>query len=98
MPKFSANLGSLWPDRPLLDRVAAAADAGFKAVEFHWPFDVPAEALGDACRRRGLALLGLNTAPGDLAKGDFGLGAVEGREKDFEKAVDQAVGQALVEA
>lgn len=96
MPKFSANLGFLWPDRPVLDRIAAAADAGFKAVEFHWPFDVPAEALGDACRRRGLVLLGLNTSPGDLSKGDFGLGAVEGREADFEKALDQAVGYARV--
>src|ERR1700744_2772214 len=94
MPKFSANIGFLWPDRPLLDRIEAAADAGFKAVEFHWPFDVPAEAVRDACDRRGLVLLGLNTSPGDLAKGDFGLGAVEGREQDFEKAIDQAIAYA----
>ena len=43
MPRFSANLGFLWPDRPLLARVDAAGRAGFKAIELHWPYDVPAE-------------------------------------------------------
>ena len=32
MPRFSANLGFLWPDRPLLDRIDAAAAAGFRAI------------------------------------------------------------------
>ena len=35
MPRFSANLGFLWPDRPLLARIDAAAAAGFKAIELH---------------------------------------------------------------
>jgi hydroxypyruvate isomerase len=42
MPRFSANLGFLFTDRPELERVAAAAAAGFKAVEMHWPYQVPA--------------------------------------------------------
>ena len=50
LPKFSANLGFLWPDRPLLDRIAAAAKAGFKAVELHWPYDMPAEEVRGACQ------------------------------------------------
>src|SRR5436309_3000848 len=78
MPRFSANLGFLWPDRPLLDRIAAASDAGFRAVELHWPYDVPAEAVRSACGSRGLELLGLNTAVGDASKGDSGLAAVPG--------------------
>ena len=36
MPKFSANLGFLWPDLPLLARIDAAAAAGFAAIEMHW--------------------------------------------------------------
>jgi hydroxypyruvate isomerase len=90
MPKFSANLGFLWPDRPMLDRVAAAARAGFKAVELHWPYDIPAERMRGACRAHSLELLGLNTPVGDAAKGDFGLGAVDGRQADFAAAFDQA--------
>lgn len=83
MPKFSANLGFLWPDRPLLDRIDAAADAGFRAIELHWPFDIPASDLRDACIRRDVLLLGINTPPGDRSKGEFGLAALSGREQHF---------------
>lgn len=91
MPRFSANLGFLWTDRPLLDRIAAAADSGFRAVELHWPYDVPAEAVRSACQSRGVELLGLNTVVGDAAKGDFGLAAVPGRESDFAAAMGQSI-------
>lgn len=91
MPRFSANLGFLWPDRPLLQRVEAAARAGFRAIELHWPYDVPAVEMKEACRRHGLTLLGLNTVVGDAAEGDFGLGAVPGREAEFQAAVAQSI-------
>jgi len=90
MPRFSANLGFLWPDRLLLDRIDAAARAGFRAIELHWPYDTPAQAVADACARNNLALLGLNTAVGDATAGEFGLGALPGRESDFRSAFDQA--------
>ena len=38
MPRFSANLGFLFSDRPDIERIAAAAASGFKAVEMHWPY------------------------------------------------------------
>jgi hydroxypyruvate isomerase len=95
MLRFSANLGFLWPDLPLLDRIEAAADAGFRAIELHWPYDVPAEAVWQGCNRRGLALLGLNTPLGDVARGDFGLAAVPGREAEFRAGFDTALAYAL---
>ncbi|HEY8563942.1 MAG TPA: TIM barrel protein [Beijerinckiaceae bacterium] len=91
MPRFSANLGFLWPERPLLARIEAAAAAGFEAVELHWPYDVPAEAVRATCAERGVRLLALNTPVGDAAAGEFGLAAVPGREADFAAAFDQAV-------
>ena len=91
MPRFSANIGMLWPDRPLLRRIDAAADAGFRAVEMHWPYDVPASEVAQCCQRRGMTLLGINTVPGDFAKGERGLGAVPGREREFQESVDQSV-------
>lgn len=91
MPKFSANLGFLWPDRPLLARVDAAARAGFRAIELHWPYDLPAAEMKVACTRHGLSLLGLNTAVGDTALGEFGLAALPGREADFHAAMAQSV-------
>ncbi len=91
MLRFSANLGFLWPDRPLLDRIDAAAAAGFRAVELHWPYDIPAEQVRARCDARGLALLGVNTVRGDVAAGENGLGALAGREDAFQASVDQAL-------
>ncbi|MBZ6075140.1 hydroxypyruvate isomerase family protein [Microvirga puerhi] len=91
MPRFSANLGFLFSDRPELDRVSAAAIAGFKAVEMHWPYQVPAAAMRDALMQNRLTMLGLNTPVGNAPAGDFGLGALPGREDEFQQAVDQAL-------
>ena len=42
MPRFAANLGYLFTERPLIERIDAAAAAGFKAIELQFPYDVPA--------------------------------------------------------
>lgn len=94
MPRLSANLGFLWADRPLLDRIEAASRAGFEAVELHWPYDIPAASVRDACERSGVTLLGINSPPGDTANGAFGLGTLPGREADFQATVDQAIAYA----
>lgn len=91
MPKFSANLGFLWPDRPLPERIKAAARAGFKAIELHWPYDTDAAEVRGLCAELGLTLLGVNTSKGDAAKGESGLGALPGREAEFQQTVDQAI-------
>jgi 2-dehydrotetronate isomerase len=90
MPRFSANLGFLFSDRPEIERVAAAASCGFKAVEMHWPYHVPAHDMRDALAAYDLTMLGLNMPVGDVA-GDFGLAAVPGRESEFQQALDQAL-------
>lgn len=91
MPRFSANLGFLFSDRPEIERIAAAAAAGFKAVEMHWPYQVPASEMRNALTQSGMTMLGLNTPVGNAAAGDFGLGALPGRESEFQQAVDQAL-------
>ena len=79
MPRFSANLGFLFSELPELERVAAAAKAGFTAVEMHWPYQVPATQMRDTLTRNQVAMLGLNTPVGNAAAGDFGLGAARRR-------------------
>lgn len=91
MLRFSANLGFLWERLPLPDRVAAAKAAGFDAVEFHFPYDVPAPALRAAIGA--LPVLAVNTRRGDRA-GDFGLSAVPGREAEARAAIDEAIAYA----
>jgi hydroxypyruvate isomerase len=89
--RISANLGFLWVDRPLPARIEAAARAGFRAVEMHWPYDVPASDVAAAAHRWDVTLLGINTAPGNFAAGERGLGAIPGREQDFQGTVDQSI-------
>lgn len=92
--RFSANLGMLWTDRPLPAAVRAAAAAGFDAVECHWPYVTPPEAVRAALDETGLPMLGLNTAPGDLDRGEFGLSALPGREVEARAAIDAALAYA----
>jgi hydroxypyruvate isomerase len=89
MPRFAANLGYLFADRPLLERIDAAAACGFKAIELQFPYDVPAAQVKAAIARNRLTMLGVNTPPG--AQGEFGLAAVPGREKDFEAQFTRAL-------
>jgi len=93
MPRFAANLGYLFTERALLERIDAAAAAGFRAIELQFPYDVPASAVKAAIEKNKLTILGLNSPPGER-EGEFGLAAVPGREKDwqvlFGRALDYA--------
>jgi hydroxypyruvate isomerase len=98
MTRYTVNCSILFPDVPLLERPAAAAAAGFDAVEFWWPFpeSVPGDAEVDAfvaaVRNAGVQLTGLNFAAGDMAAGDRGLASWPGRGLEFRDAVGVAVG------
>ncbi|WP_226624391.1 hydroxypyruvate isomerase family protein [Alloyangia pacifica] len=89
--KFSANIGFLYTELPLPERIRAAARDGFDAVECHFPYDVPPEEMKAALDETGFDMLGLNTVPGDVAAGDFGLAALLERREDAAAAVRQAV-------
>ena len=89
--RFSANLGFLWQDRSLPDAIHAAREAGFDAVECHFPYVTPAAKVAQALRETGLRMLGLNTRPGDAAAGDFGLCALPDRVQEGRDAIAQAL-------
>ncbi len=93
IPPISANLGFLWAHLAMTDAVAAAARAGFDAVECHWPYATPAADLRAALDAAGLAMLSLNTAPGPA--GSFGLMAVPGAERAAQAAFDAALAYAV---
>ena len=90
MPRFAANLGYLFTERPLLERIDAAAASGFKAIELQFPYDVPASQVKAAIARNKLTILGINTPPGDR-DGEFGLAAVPGREQDWQALFARAL-------
>ncbi|MEM9197826.1 MAG: TIM barrel protein [Pseudomonadota bacterium] len=92
MTRFSANLGFLWRALPLPQAIHAAKEAGFDAVECHWPYDMPAEAVRDALAATGLPMLGLNTRRG--APGENGLSALPEREAEARAAIAEAIAYA----
>jgi hydroxypyruvate isomerase len=91
MPRFAANLAYLFTERPFMERFAAAAAAGFKAVELQFPYDQSPSSVRGELERHGLTMLGINTPPGSVQAGEFGLAAVPGREADFAGLFRQAL-------
>src|SRR6201985_950344 len=84
MPKFAANLSMMFQEIPsFLDRFDAAAKAGFKGVEFLFPYDYPPEAIAEKLEKNGLTLALFNLPPGDWAKGERGFAALPGRQQAF---------------
>ncbi len=91
MPRFAANLTHLWAELPYLDRFDAAAEAGFKAVEVLFPYDVPAPETRNALRRNGLELILLNAPGPNYAGGPRGFAATPGGEARFDYDMRRAV-------
>jgi 2-dehydrotetronate isomerase len=94
MPRFAANLSFMFNEVPFLDRFEAAAKAGFKGVEFLFPYEWPASEIAARLKANGLTQALFNLPPGDWAKGERGLAALPGRETEFEAAVGQALAYA----
>lgn len=90
MPKFSANLTMMFQEAPFLDRFAAAAGAGFKAVEFMFPYDYPVAELKEKLSANGLELVLFNLPPGNWAAGDRGVANDPRRAAEFRDGVAKA--------
>jgi hydroxypyruvate isomerase len=96
MPRFAANLTMMYTEHSFLDRFAAAARDGFKAVEFLFPYDFPAETLADLLKENNLVQVLLNAPPGDFQAGERGCTALPGREAEFREGFLRALEYARV--
>ena len=96
MPKFAANLSMMYQEHEFLDRFAAAAKDGFKAVEFLFPYDYPGAEIKARLTGNGLTQALFNTPPGDWAKGERGVASLPGREDEFRRSFDKALEYARV--
>ncbi len=91
MTRLAANLTMMFTELPFLDRFAAAAEAGFAAVEFVSPYAEPPAAVAEAARRHDLAVALFNLPPGDWAAGERGFAADPARRDEFAHSVDLAL-------
>jgi hydroxypyruvate isomerase len=96
MPKFSANLSFLFNEHPFLERFKAAAEAGFRSVEYMFPYDYPAEALKGALEENALQQVLFNLPSGDWQAGERGIAAHPGRQEEFREGVARALAYARV--
>jgi hydroxypyruvate isomerase len=91
MPKFAANLSMMFTEVPFLDRFAAAADAGFKAVEFLFPYQYSPEAIASKAGIAGVQIILFNMPPGNWDLGERGITCIPGREEEFRAGVEKAL-------
>jgi hydroxypyruvate isomerase len=91
LPKLSANLTFLFNEVPFPERFEAAANAGFDAVEFMFPYEHIEKQLGDLLERHGLGLDTFNLPAGDFAAGERGMAVFPGRRGEFKAGVETAL-------
>ncbi|MFB0935350.1 MAG: hydroxypyruvate isomerase family protein [Propionivibrio sp.] len=95
MPKFAANLSMMFNEVPFPERFAAAAKAGFKAVEFLFPYDYTPAQVAGWLKENNLKNALFNMPPGNWAAGDRGMASIPGREQEFCDGVAKAIEYAL---
>lgn len=91
MPKFSANLTFLFNELPFMDRFKAAANAGFKAVEYMAPYPYAATELAAALKENDLVQALFNLPAGDWDSGERGMACIPRREAEFKAGVARAI-------
>jgi len=91
MPRFAANLSMMFTEWPFLDRFAAAADAGFSAVEYLFPYAFAPEEIGKRLSIHGLTQALFNLPAGNFEAGERGLAALPARAADFRASVATAL-------
>jgi hydroxypyruvate isomerase len=89
--KLSAHIGYLFTDLPLEHRFAAAAEAGFQAVEHPAPYSLDAASVARLLHDNGLVFSQFALPMGDPRKGEKGFACLPGRETEFREALDLAL-------
>ncbi len=96
MPRFAANLSMMFQEWPFQDRFAAAADAGFTAVECQFPYAMPADEVASALSRHHQRLVMFNVYAGDWSAGERGYAALPGRREVLRASLSQAIDYARI--
>jgi hydroxypyruvate isomerase len=91
MPKFAANLSMLFGELDFLDRFAAAAAAGFRGVEYLFPYDYPKQAILEPLARHDLQQVLFNLPAGNWAAGERGTACHPDRRDEFQIGIERAV-------
>lgn len=92
--RYSAHIGYLFTDRPFRERIRAAADHGFSAIEYPAPYGVPAEEMAALLAEAGVTYTQFGLRSGDASRGEKGLGIFTDRAEEFRASVDEGLAYA----
>lgn len=95
MPKFNANLSMMFGEVDFLERFGAAAKAGFRGVEFLFPYAYDKNQVAEIAARHKLEIILFNVPPGDWNAGDRGMACDPARTAEFQDSVGKAIEYAL---
>ncbi len=91
MPDLAANLTMMFREYNFLDRFEAAAQAGFKAVEYLFPYEYEVNQLADLLKNNNLKQVLYNLPAGDWTKGERGIAILPDRVDEFQEGVGYAI-------
>jgi hydroxypyruvate isomerase len=92
MPRLAANVSLMFPEVPFMERFAAAARAGFRYVEYQFPYGFGSAAeIAQRARDAGVEVVLHNLPGGDAAKGDRGIACQPARVAEFREGVERAI-------
>ncbi len=91
MPRLAANLSTLFTEWDFLARFDAAAKAGFRYVEYQFPYASEREAVAPKAREAGVQVVLHNIPAGDAGKGDRGIACLPDRQAEFRDGVARAI-------
>jgi hydroxypyruvate isomerase len=91
MIRLAANISTMFTELPFLQRIGAAAAAGFRAVECQFPYAVEPGQIAGLLGDHGMQWVLLNTQPGNAAAGERGLASLPGRDSEFLASVERAM-------
>ena len=91
MPRFAANLTMMFNEVDFLDRFEAAAKAGFKGVEYLFPYDYDKDQVAEKLDRAGLTQVLHNLPAGDWNAGERGIACHPDRVGEFQDGVGLAI-------
>jgi hydroxypyruvate isomerase len=91
MTKFAANLSMLFTEVPFPGRFAAAADAGFRGVEYLFPYALEKDDIAERLRKNGLKQVLFNLPAGNWEAGERGIACHPDRTSEFQDGVGKAI-------
>lgn len=91
MPRFAANVSTLFTETGFMERFAAARKAGFRAVEYQYPYDFAPAEVARAAREAGVEVVLHNMPQGDAQRNERGTACLPGREQRFRDDLERAI-------